>query len=95
MNPSDFKKYPWNSVTKNSESETVAKNIMVILSRTGDTFRKLSWDEYKKERQKDGNFTEREKAYFNKVASWCRTAEQAATFSPVWEAQYQLHYQTL
>lgn len=94
MNPNDFKKHPYGSVTNNSESETIARNIniMVILSRTGDTFRQLSWDEYKAERQKDGNFTEREQSYFDKVALWCRSAEIAATFSPTWESQYTIAY---
>lgn len=86
MKPSNFKKHPYGSVTNNSESETVARNIMVILSRTGDVFRSLDWEEYRTEREKDGNFTEREKAYFDKVSPWCRTAEQAATFSPTWES---------
>ena len=53
MKPSDFLEYPWNSVTKNSEYETIALNIMVILKRTGDEFRELSFDEYKTERLKD------------------------------------------
>ncbi len=87
MNPSDFNKHPYGSVTNNSESETIARNIMLILSRTGDTFRLLSWDEYKQERQKDGNFTESERGYFDKVAPWCQSGEIATTFSPTWKPE--------
>lgn len=54
MKPSNFKTYPWNSVLRNNESETIARNVMVILSRTGDTFRPLAYDEYKTERLKEG-----------------------------------------
>ena len=60
--PSDFKVFPWSSVSKNSETETIAQNIMIILSRTGNEFRELSWDEYKEERLKDGGFSDRERA---------------------------------
>jgi len=52
--PKDFIKYPWGSVFENSERETVALNIMKILSRTGNEWRTLSWDEYLEERVKDG-----------------------------------------
>lgn len=84
MLPSNFKKHPYNSVFNKSEAETIARNIMIILSRTGDEFRPLSWDEYKVERLKDGGFTEGEKTYFDRVTPWCRTGEIAAKFSPTW-----------
>jgi hypothetical protein len=84
MNPSNFTKTAYDSVLKNSESETVARNIMVILSRTGDKFRLLSWDEYKTERTKDGNFTESEKQYFDRVVGFCVSAESAKAFCPNW-----------
>lgn len=84
MEPSDFKNEPFNSVLSNSESETVARNIMVILSRTGNTFRLLSWEEYMAERQKDGNFTQSEKQYFDRVVGFCVTAESAKAFCPTW-----------
>ena len=66
--PEIFSGKPWASIFNNSESETIAANIMAILKRTGNTFRELSWDEYKLERLKDGSFTEREKEYFEKVS---------------------------
>jgi hypothetical protein len=59
-------------------------NIMVILKRTGNTFRPLSWLEYKAERTKDGNFYEIEKGYFDKVIPYFETPEKAKTFSKSW-----------
>lgn len=82
--PSNFKKYPWNSVLQKSESETIAANIMVILERTGNKFRPLTWTEYKKERLKDGNFTELEKGYFEEVIPYCKSADTAQLFSKSW-----------
>ena len=55
MKPSNFKALPMGSIFEKSEYETIARNIMVILSRTGDLFRPISWYEYKEEREKDGN----------------------------------------
>lgn len=84
--PKDFsKKQPWSSVLQKSECETVAINIMVILSRTGDNFRALSWPEYRHERRKDGNFTESEKAYFKQVVEYCKSEDTARLFSDVWK----------
>jgi hypothetical protein len=84
MNPSNFLKVPFDSVLKNSESETIARNIMVILSRTGNQWRSLSWEEYKEARVKDGNFTQSERQYFDKVAGFCVAAESAKAFCPSW-----------
>lgn len=84
MKPSDFTRSPVGSVARKAEAETVARNVMVILSRMGDEFRLLSWDEYKEQRLKDGNFTEKEKPYFDQVVKFCRSAEAAELFSPAW-----------
>mgnify|MGYP006935488746 FL=1 len=84
MKPSNFTKTPFNSVLKKSEFETVARNIMVILSRSGNEFRLLSWDEYKEHRIKDGNFTESERQYFDRVVGFCVAAESAMAFCPTW-----------
>mgnify|MGYP006423064587 CR=1 FL=1 len=78
-------KFPFSSVKQNTESEIVAKNIMVILSRTGDTFRPLSWEDYKEERLKDKNFTECEKGYFNKVIDYFKSEATARLFSNDWK----------
>ena len=87
--PSDFITYPWNSVMQNSECETIARNIMIILKRTGNTFRKLSWKEYKEERIKDKKtdssyFSDGEEKYFDKVIDYCQSVEKAKTFSSSW-----------
>lgn len=84
--PSDFKVFPWSSVSKNSETETIAQNIMIILSRTGNEFRELSWDEYKEERLKDGGFSDRERAYFDKSIGFCKSEDTAVLFSPKWSS---------
>lgn len=88
MKPSNFKTKPISSVLQKSESETIACNIMVILSRTGDTFRPLSWNEYRTERKKDGDFREEEKPYFDRVIDYCESPDTARLFSPVWEQAY-------
>lgn len=58
---------------------------MIILKRTGDTWRNLSWDEYKKERLKDGSFTGSEKVWFDKVIDYCQSPENAKSFSSAWK----------
>lgn len=83
--PSDFTEYPWDSVTHNAEHETIAQNIMKILKRTGDTFRELSWEEYKEERLKDGAFTQTEASLFDTVKGYCISPDTAKLFSPKWE----------
>jgi hypothetical protein len=68
LKPSDlYKICPISSIFRKTEYEIIAKNIMVILYRTGNVFRPLNWQEYKKERLKDGEFTESEKYYFDAV----------------------------
>jgi hypothetical protein len=83
--PSLFaKKFPFSSAVQNTESEVIAKNIMVILSRTGDKWRSLSWKEYKEERLKDGEFTEGEKEYFDKIQFYTKDESSARCFSKSW-----------
>ena len=84
LKPSDFRKDPMGSVTRKSECEDIARNIMVILARTGDVFRKLPYEEYVSERKKDGNFSSIEKSYFDKVIDYCISEDSAKLFSPVW-----------
>lgn len=85
MKPSDFLAQPFDSVYRKSETETVARNIMVILSKTGDTFRCLTWDEYKEHRQKDGNFSDKELAHFDDASPYTQSETLARLFSPTWE----------
>ena len=84
MNPSNFTIFPSDSVLRNYESEKIAHNIMVILARTGNTFRDLTWWEYRAERQADGHFTESERIYFDRVIGYCHSQETAILFSSVW-----------
>jgi len=84
MKPSNFTTHPYGSILQNNESETVARNIMVILSRLGDEFRLLTWDEYKEQRMKDGKFTESEKPLFERVVGFCVAAESANAFCNGW-----------
>jgi len=86
LSPSDF--YPidaYNCVLKKREFEIIARNIMVILARTGDKFRKLSWNEYESERKKDKNFTDREEYFFDMVIDYCSSSDKAMTFCENWE----------
>jgi len=86
MKPSVLAKIqPMSSITQKSEYETIATNIMRILARTGDTFRSLSWREYKKERLKDKGFEEGEKGYFNRVKYYCSSAKAARNFCEGWK----------
>jgi hypothetical protein len=86
MKPSDFTNHPHGSVLSNYESEQVARNIMVILARTGNKFRVIAWDEYRDERKKDGNFSEKERGYFDRVSGFCVAAESAVAFCRNWES---------
>lgn len=84
--PSDFKNYPWDSVLHKCELESIAQNIMIILARTGDTFRKLSYEEYKNELNKDGQYAQGE-TDFNKVidSGYFKNADTAQLFSKEWK----------
>jgi hypothetical protein len=92
MKPSDISGiYPWSSVMQNSECETVAKNIMLILKRTGDTFREISEEEYRTERLKDyaknpqsGSLSYREIETFDRVKNVAKSPALAARFCKDW-----------
>lgn len=87
--PSDFTNFPFDSVECKSEAETIALNIMVILDRTGNTFRELTWQEYMRERLRDSNFSEGEFSYFNRVISYCKSPDTANLFSKAWADEEQ------
>ena len=83
--PEDFRKiHPFDSAVQKTECEIVARNIMSILSRTGNTFRKLDYDEYVSERLEDGNFSPVEARYFDDVIGYCKSADTAELFSSAW-----------
>lgn len=86
MKPSDFQnQFPGNSVFSNNEHETIAQNIIVILSRTGDTWRELSWEEYLEQRMLDGK-SEKSFEYwkFMNVNDYCISEDGVRSFSPFW-----------
>ena len=85
MKPSNFTTtFPHGSIERKCEPEGVAINIMVILERTGNEWRRLSWKEYKTERMKDGGFYALEKTYFDSVIEYTTSPDKAAEFSPKW-----------
>jgi len=85
--PSNFREFPYESILKKVEPETVAANIMLILQRTGDTFRELSWDEYKVELKKDTQ-TPGPRGDFSKVKDYCFDPVKASRFCQVWADAY-------
>ena len=84
LKPSDFRNRPMASVLRKSEAETVASNIMVILSKGVDVFRALSWEEYKRQRLIDGKFSDSEHDYFDQVIDFFKSADTAKLFSKEW-----------
>lgn len=77
------------SVLQKTEAEIVMRNIIVILFRTGNKWRKLSFDEYKIEREKDGRFTMSEKEYFDKVMDYVhpeRIGLFASGYKEIWKS---------
>jgi hypothetical protein len=97
--PSDYAGiYPFSCILRNSECEDTAHNIMKILKRTGDTFRKLTWKEYYEERLKDLDSDKMvlwmgkrikiltlEKKYFDEVVGFCKSEGTARLFSKKWD----------
>ncbi len=73
------------SVFQKREHEIIASNIMTILARTENSFRDLSWEEYKSERLKDSNFSENEKYYFNEVIPYFKSEDTVRLFCPGWK----------
>jgi hypothetical protein len=86
LRPSDLSNiYPLDSVTQKSECETVCKNIMMILERTGNQFRDLTIEEYVNERKKDCGYSEIELLFFEKVQKYTVSEATARLFSPAWD----------
>lgn len=65
--------------------KTTKQNVLQQIFKGGDVFKPLSWEGYKAERVKDGNFTEREKKYFDDVIGYFVSSDAAKSFSPQWE----------
>lgn len=83
--PADYCQIPWSSRFNKSESETVITNVMIILKRNGNKWGPIDWKEYKKGRQKDLNFTDSEKVYFDEVHRYCFSAKNASLVSANWK----------
>ena len=82
--PSDYLHVePMNSVFQKSEAETVMRNILIILRNITNDWCDLSFDEYKREREKDGNFSMKEKEYFFKVIDYAHP-ERIGLFAPAY-----------
>jgi hypothetical protein len=88
MHPFDFCEKPWSSIFYKSEPESILRNIMVILYRTGNTWRELPEEEYISERQKDGHFTTSELPYFREVLPYTINAVKASRVSKNWAQIY-------
>lgn len=85
--PSDFCVKPWACIFYKSEHETIARNCMVMLKRTGNTWRDLSEEEYIEQRLNDGaseSAAKGEITYFRDVQPYTNSPEQAAKFSKTW-----------
>ena len=85
LTPKDFATiFPLRSRFGKAEAEMVALNIMVILARTGNIWRKLEWNEYTRERVKDGALTDSDQYYFEKVVEHTQSPIMAERFSAEW-----------
>ncbi len=83
--PSAFKDTrPMGSVYQNNESEIVARNIVTILAREGDTWRQLDEETYVKHREKDGEWSEGERFLFKQIKGDITSFLDAVTLSPRW-----------
>lgn len=87
VKPADFLQQPMGSVLEKSEAETIARNCMVILKRTGNEWRMLTEEEYLVERTKDGagaSEASNELRWFRRVVGYTTSAKAAGSFSPTW-----------
>ena len=89
LRPSHFTRFPCMSITGKCEAETVAQNIMLICKRRGDHWGVLTRDDYKAEREKDGNFTSGELHYFDEIYPQIDSVIGAIGFSVMWASAAQ------
>ncbi len=83
LKPSHFCDFPWESLLQKTEAEVIACNIMKIRRRLGDEWQ-LSWEDYERERKKDGGYSWMEKGYFEQVMPMIPDAIGAISFSKSW-----------
>lgn len=83
LTPRDFGKiFPFKSVLGDGNAEQVCRNIMVILDRTGNKWRKMRWSEYKSKVNREVSFDEKE--CFIMVVKYTVSESTAGTFSKAW-----------
>jgi len=69
--PSEYlSKFPSGSILYDYSSEQVIYNCLVILAKTGNTFRPLTFEEYQKVRKEDGCFSINERPHFDRVQKY-------------------------
>lgn len=89
LSPEDFTSFPDTSVANDFKKEQVAQNIMIILARTGNKFRLLSWEEYRKGMMEESAmgdivFSESDRPHFEDVKMYCKSASDALRFCKTW-----------
>jgi hypothetical protein len=86
-NPSNYIGHPKSSITSLCETESVAKNIMMLLSEKGNVFRAVSFKEYS-ERFIDDDTEDykidAEKNWFDEVINHCISSAAADNFCHTW-----------
>lgn len=84
--PADYISYPWGSILNSTEHEMIARDIMVILYKTGNVFREISFDEYKKEKTKitKNIINASEESRFMQVVNFCKNPYMANSFCKNW-----------
>ncbi len=92
MTPADFTNMPINSILQNYKAEEVARKIMFILKRTGNTWRPLPWFEYLSAREQAGKTLSAleeiaERKLFDSVIDYCTSPQKARLFSHAWEGK--------
>jgi len=87
LKPNSFTKHPFDSVSQSYNSEVIARNIMIILSKTGNEWRRLTYQEYKCYRLKEGNWTPAESLYFEEVLPHTTSPGEAINFCKTWASE--------
>ena len=80
--PSVFNVFPVGSRANKTQCEVVALNIMKIRDRLKKW--DISWEEYKEQRSIDGEFSEGEKDFFEKVIPMIEDSVHAMAFCDDW-----------
>jgi len=85
--PSNYTSHPTDSASQKSETETIARNIMIILKQAGNEFRDLPFEEYVTARMGHGaseREARNEKRYFDKAIPHCLSSDLADKFCRNW-----------